>query len=144
MCTRCMFVLHLIKLFLNVHNIFFCFFLLRTQDLKTKKQHIPVVDRTPLEPPPIIVGVVGPPKVGKSTLLRCVVKNFTKQRLTKIQGPVTVVSGKQRRLTLIECNNDISAMIDLAKVADLVRFSSTYIDQLIDISTCIAIVIPIL
>jgi len=139
-----MFVLHLIKLFLNVHNIFFCFFLLRTQDLKTKKQHIPVVDRTPLEPPPIIVGVVGPPKVGKSTLLRCVVKNFTKQRLTKIQGPVTVVSGKQRRLTLIECNNDISAMIDLAKVADLVRFSSTYIDQLIDISTCIAIVIPIL
>ncbi|XP_060567637.1 ribosome biogenesis protein BMS1 homolog [Ruditapes philippinarum] len=92
----------------------------RTQDLKTKKQHIPVVDRTPLEPPPIIVGVVGPPKVGKTTLLKCVVKNFTKQRLTKIQGPVTVVSGKQRRLTIIECNNDISAMIDIAKVADLV------------------------
>lgn len=61
--------------------------------MKTKKQHIPVVDRTPLEPPPIIVGVVGPPKVGKSTLLRCVVKNFTKQKLSKIQGPVTVVSG---------------------------------------------------
>ncbi|XP_053392079.1 ribosome biogenesis protein BMS1 homolog [Mercenaria mercenaria] len=92
----------------------------RTQDLKTKKQHIPIVDRTPLEPPPIIVGVVGPPKVGKTTLLKCVVKNFTKQRLTKIQGPVTVVSGKQRRLTIIECNNDISAMIDIAKVADLV------------------------
>ncbi|WAQ97349.1 BMS1-like protein [Mya arenaria] len=92
----------------------------RTQDLKTKKQHIPVVDRTPDEPPPIIVGVVGPPKVGKTTLLRCVVKNFTRQRLTKIQGPVTVVSGKQRRLTLIECNNDICSMIDIAKVADLV------------------------
>lgn len=72
----------------------FVYFLFRTQDLKTKKQHIPVVDRTPLEPPPIVVGVVGPPKVGKTTLLKCVVKNYTKQKLTKIQGPVTVVSGE--------------------------------------------------
>lgn len=33
---------------------------------------------------------------------------------------MTVVSGKNRRLTLIECPNDISAMIDIAKIADLV------------------------
>jgi len=33
---------------------------------------------------------------------------------------VTLVSGKHRRLTLIECNNDITSMIDIAKVADLV------------------------
>nr|XP_022318488.1 ribosome biogenesis protein BMS1 homolog [Crassostrea virginica] len=92
----------------------------RTQDIKTKKQHIPIVDRTPLEPPPIVVAIVGPPKVGKSTLLQCIVKNFTKQRLANVQGPVTVVSGKTRRLTLVECNNDINSMIDLAKVADLV------------------------
>ncbi|KAL3876944.1 hypothetical protein ACJMK2_034723, partial [Sinanodonta woodiana] len=62
------------------------------QDLKTKKQHIPLVDRTPVEQPPIVVGVVGPPKVGKTTLLKCVIKNFTRQKLSKIQGPVTVVS----------------------------------------------------
>ncbi|XP_022110222.1 ribosome biogenesis protein BMS1 homolog [Acanthaster planci] len=92
----------------------------RTLDIKTKKHHIPVVDRTPLEPPPIVIAVVGPPKVGKSTLIRCLVKNFTKQNLASVQGPVTVVSGKKRRLTFIECNNDISCMIDLAKVADLV------------------------
>uniref|UniRef100_K1QDX9 Ribosome biogenesis protein BMS1-like protein n=1 Tax=Magallana gigas TaxID=29159 RepID=K1QDX9_MAGGI len=91
----------------------------RTQDIKTKKQHIPLVDRTPLEPPPIVIAIVGPPKVGKSTLLQCIVKNFTKQRLANVQGPVTVVSGKTRRLTLMECNNDINSMIDLAKVADL-------------------------
>lgn len=30
------------------------------------------------------------------------------------------VPGKQRRLTLIECSNDITMMIDIAKVADLV------------------------
>uniref|UniRef100_A0A6G1R1C6 Gallus gallus BMS1, ribosome biogenesis factor (BMS1), mRNA n=1 Tax=Hypotaenidia okinawae TaxID=2861861 RepID=A0A6G1R1C6_9GRUI len=92
----------------------------RTQDLKTKKHHIPLVDRTPLEPPPVVVVVVGPPKVGKSTLIKCLIKNFTRQKLVEIRGPVTIVSGKKRRLTIIECGCDINTMIDLAKVADLV------------------------
>uniref|UniRef100_A0A9J8CN79 BMS1 ribosome biogenesis factor n=1 Tax=Cyprinus carpio carpio TaxID=630221 RepID=A0A9J8CN79_CYPCA len=92
----------------------------RTQDIKTKKHHIPLVDRTPLEPPPVVVVVMGPPKVGKSTLIRCLIKNYTRQKLSDICGPVTIVSGKKRRLTFIECNNDINSMIDLAKVADLV------------------------
>ncbi|XP_075890928.1 ribosome biogenesis protein BMS1 homolog isoform X2 [Nelusetta ayraudi] len=92
----------------------------RSQDIKTKKHHIPLVDRTPLEPPPIVIVVVGPPKVGKSTLIRCLIKNFTRQKLADICGPITIVSGKKRRLTFIECNNDINTMIDLAKVADLV------------------------
>ncbi|XP_012579368.1 PREDICTED: ribosome biogenesis protein BMS1 homolog [Condylura cristata] len=92
----------------------------RTQDLKTKKHHIPVVDRMPLEPPPIVVVVMGPPKVGKSTLIQCLIRNFTRQKLTEIRGPVTIVSGKKRRLTFIECGCDINMMIDLAKVADLV------------------------
>lgn len=88
--------------------------------MDTKKQHIPVVDRTPIEPPPIIIAIVGPPKVGKTTLINGIIKNFTRQPLTTINGPVTIVSGKKRRITLIECNNDINSMIDLAKVADLV------------------------
>ncbi|XP_059180784.1 ribosome biogenesis protein BMS1 homolog [Centropristis striata] len=92
----------------------------RSQDIKTKKHHIPHVDRTSLEPPPIVIVVVGPPKVGKSTLIRCLIKNFTRQKLGDIYGPVTIVSGKKRRLTFMECNNDINTMIDLAKVADLV------------------------
>ncbi|KAJ8264708.1 hypothetical protein GJAV_G00152840 [Gymnothorax javanicus] len=92
----------------------------RTQDLKAKKHHIPLVDRSPLEPPPVVVVVVGPPRVGKSTLIRCLIKNFTRQKLGDICGPITVVSGKKRRLTFIECGNDINMMIDLAKVADLV------------------------
>ncbi|KAG7282544.1 hypothetical protein CRUP_001119 [Coryphaenoides rupestris] len=63
----------------------------RTQDLKTKKHHIPHVDRSPLEPPPIIVVVVGPPKVGKTTLIRCLIKNFTRQKLGDIRGPVLML-----------------------------------------------------
>ena len=30
------------------------------------------------------------------------------------------MTGKKQRLTLIECNNDLGCMMDLAKVADLV------------------------
>ena len=32
---------------------------------------------------------------------------------------MTVVTGKKRRLTIIECPNDMNAMCDVAKVADL-------------------------
>ncbi|XP_063972132.1 ribosome biogenesis protein BMS1 homolog [Diachasmimorpha longicaudata] len=92
----------------------------RKQDIETKKQHIPVVDRTPVEPPPILVAVVGPPKVGKSLLIQCLIKSYVRQPLSNIVGPVTIVSGKKRRITFMECNNDINSMIDIAKVADLV------------------------
>jgi ribosome biogenesis protein BMS1 len=40
--------------------------------------------------------------VGKSTLIRSLVKNWTKQNLKETHGPVTVVTGKGRRVTLIE------------------------------------------
>ena len=92
----------------------------RKEDISEKRKHLPTVDHTPIEPPPIVIAIVGPPKVGKSTLLKCLVRNFTKQNLTDIKGPVTIISGKKRRLTFIEVNNDINAMIDAAKVADLV------------------------
>ena len=68
----------------------------RTLDVKEKKHHIPVVDRVPAEPPPVLVAIIGPPKVGKSTLLRCLVKNFTRQKVMNIKGPITVVSGKTK------------------------------------------------
>ncbi|KAI9254273.1 hypothetical protein BY458DRAFT_579990 [Sporodiniella umbellata] len=92
----------------------------RNTDLGEKKLHVPMVDRTPLEAPPVVIAVVGPPGSGKSTLIRSLVKRYTKHNLNEIKGPVTVVSGKKRRLTFIECNNDLNSMIDVAKVADLV------------------------
>ena len=70
----------------------------RKLDVQTKKHHVPLVDRTPLEPPPIVVAVIGPPKVGKSTLIGSLLKNFTRQNLTSIKGPVTIVSGGSFRI----------------------------------------------
>ena len=109
----------------------------RKLDIAAKRQRVPQIDRTPVEPPPVCVAIVGPPKVGKTTLIRDLVKNFTRQTLTESKGPVTVVSGqwwlpdccgsvlslsagKKRRLTLVECGNDLNVMLDVAKVADLV------------------------
>lgn len=92
----------------------------RKQDHQEKRFHVPLADRTPDEPPPVVVAVVGPPQVGKSVLIRSLVKYYTRHGLNTVKGPVTVVSGKKRRLTLIECANDIHCMIDVAKVADLV------------------------
>lgn len=66
----------------------------RKQDLETKKQHVPLVDRTPVEPPPTVVAIVGPPKVGKTTLISSLIKNFTRQKISDVRGPVTIVSGK--------------------------------------------------
>lgn len=70
----------------------------RNLDKDSKRHHVPKVDRTPLEPPPVCVAVVGPPKVGKSTLIRCLVKNYSRQSVSVIQGPVTVVSGEYMHL----------------------------------------------
>ncbi|KAL2313964.1 Ribosome biogenesis protein bms1 [Schizosaccharomyces pombe] len=94
---------------------------MRTADISQKKLHVPMVDRTPDEaPPPVIVAVMGPPGTGKSTLIKSLVRRYSKYTVSQITGPITVVAGKKRRITFLECPNDLSSMIDVAKIADLV------------------------
>ena len=94
----------------------------RSSDVNERKLHVPMVDRTPDDdPPPVIVAVVGPPGTGKTTLIKSLVRRMTKSTLTDVNGPITVVSGKHRRLTFMECPaDDLNSMIDVAKIADLV------------------------
>lgn len=93
----------------------------RSQEVNERKLHVPMVDRTPDDdPPPVIVAVVGPPGTGKTTLIKSLVRRLAKTSLTEVKGPITVVSGKRRRLTFIEVGNDLNSMIDAAKIADLV------------------------
>ncbi|KAG8720700.1 Glycoside hydrolase 2 (Mannanase, beta-galactosidase) [Ceratobasidium sp. 394] len=93
----------------------------RAAEKDQTRLHVPLVNRTPEdEPPPVIVAIVGPPGVGKTTLVKSLVKRYTKYTLSEVKGPITVVAGKKRRLTFIECNNDLNSMIDIGKIADLV------------------------
>ncbi|KDN52081.1 DUF663-domain-containing protein [Tilletiaria anomala UBC 951] len=92
----------------------------KTQGASDADTESGAVVEPPPPPPPVIVAVVGPQGVGKSTLVRSLVRRYTKHTVANIQGPVTVVSGKHRRITIIECPNTIEAMIDISKVADLV------------------------
>lgn len=95
----------------------------RNLDRSQKKEYVPLNDRRATEiheNPPSLVVVMGPPSVGKSTLIRSLVKLYTNHNLTTITGPVTVVTGKNKRVTFLECPNDTAAMLDCAKVADLV------------------------
>ncbi|KDP37695.1 hypothetical protein JCGZ_06352 [Jatropha curcas] len=91
----------------------------RAVEKEQRRLHVPVIDRSYGEPPPYVVVVHGPPKVGKSLLIKCLVKHYTKHNLPEVQGPMTIVSGKQRRVQFVECPNDINGMIDAAKFADL-------------------------
>ncbi|XP_010542239.1 PREDICTED: ribosome biogenesis protein bms1 [Tarenaya hassleriana] len=91
----------------------------RTVEKEQRRLHLPTIDRTYGEPPPYVVVVQGPPKVGKSLVIKSLVKHFTKQNLPEVRGPITIVSGKQRRIQFVECPNDINGMVDCAKFADL-------------------------
>jgi len=81
---------------------------------------VPLLDKSGSDPAPYVVVVQGPRGVGKTTLIKCLVRHYTRQSLSKAEGPLTVVAGKTRRLTLIECPHDLNGMIDCSKVADLV------------------------
>jgi ribosome biogenesis protein BMS1 len=59
--------------------------------------------------------------VGKTTLIKSLIRRYTKQTLSSPSGPITVVTSKRRRLTFIECPADsLASMIDVAKVVDIV------------------------
>jgi ribosome biogenesis protein BMS1 len=93
----------------------------RSGDVKEKRLHVPLVDRLPEEAPPLVVGVVGPPGVGKTTLIKSLVKKYTKQTISQPQGPITIVTSKKRRLTFFEVPSDsLASAIDTAKVVDIV------------------------
>ncbi|XP_065847007.1 ribosome biogenesis protein bms1 [Euphorbia lathyris] len=91
----------------------------RSVEKEQRRLHVPTIDRSYGEPPPFVVVVHGPPQVGKSLLIKCLVKHYTKHNLPEVRGPITIVSGKQRRVQFVECPNDINGMIDSAKFADL-------------------------
>jgi len=77
-----------------------------------------VVDDTP--EPPFVIVVQGSSESGKTTLIKSLVHNFTRHKISDVKGSITIRNNRNQRITFVECPNDMSSMIDLAKVADLV------------------------
>ncbi|KAI3389811.1 hypothetical protein SNEBB_007934 [Seison nebaliae] len=92
----------------------------RSADHQAKRLTIPKVEQIVEQLPPLVVAIVGPSKVGKTTLLRSLIKNYTKEKLVDLKGPITILTSKLKRVTLLECPNEMNAMIDVAKCADVV------------------------
>ena len=99
----------------------------RKLDSEHRKHHVPMINRSEAlggtDPPPIMIAVAGPKGCGKTSVIKALVKHFTNHNLSadsSAAGPITVVSGKNRRLTFFECGSDLFSMMDLAKTADLI------------------------
>lgn len=95
----------------------------RNSDLEHRRLHQPSIDRTSTLSdvvPPIVIGVFGSTGTGKSSIIRSLVKHYTGHNINDIIGPITIITGKSQRITLIECSgSSISSMIDLAKICDM-------------------------
>lgn len=89
-------------------------------EIEAKKYIKTIKTDTVENEPPLLVAVIGSVGVGKTTLIRSLVKRYTKQKLDNIKGPITVFAEKDKRVTFFECENEITSMIDISKVADLV------------------------
>lgn len=87
---------------------------------KPDKQESDEAEFDPFNNPPKLVLVQGPPKSGKTTLIRSLIKHYTNQNIQDPKGPITIKTSKKQRITLLECPNDISTMTDMAKVPDIV------------------------
>ncbi|KAI3897520.1 hypothetical protein MKX03_015636, partial [Papaver bracteatum] len=79
----------------------------------------PVVDRTIKEEKqaPYVIVVHGPPKVGKSLLIKSLAKHYSGS-----DEVVVHLLGNRRRIQFVECPNNVNGMIDAAKYADAVIF----------------------
>lgn len=52
--------------------------------------------------------------------MKSLIRRYAKETISDPQGPVTVVTSKKQRLTFVECPNELEAMVDIAKVADII------------------------
>ncbi|KAI3895557.1 hypothetical protein MKX03_025831 [Papaver bracteatum] len=87
---------------------------------KTLKGSADKKEPSSVEEAPYVIVVHGPPKVGKSLLIKSLIKHYTDQSLENIQGPIMVLTGNGRRIQFVECPNNMNGMIDAAKYADAV------------------------
>eukprot|EP01083_Nonionella_stella_P227776 807842_1 len=66
----------------------------KLMDREHRKHHALINKRVTADmiEPPIFVAVVGPPNVGKSLLIRSLIKHYTTTKITDCRGPMTILA----------------------------------------------------
>ncbi|XP_026428008.1 ribosome biogenesis protein BMS1 homolog [Papaver somniferum] len=77
-------------------------------------------DPSAVDEAPYVIVVHGPPKVGKSLLIKSLIKHYRGQYPDHIGGPIRIPTGDRRRIQFVEFPNNMNGMIDAAKYADAV------------------------
>ncbi|KAH0573441.1 Ribosome biogenesis protein BMS1 [Spironucleus salmonicida] len=95
------------------------FKLQRAAQIEHLTAKVPTVNITAKLPPPDVVAVIGPAQSGKTTIVKQLIKQWTGVQVTPI-GPVTVSASKTKRITIFDVPSNIPAVLDAARVADLV------------------------
>ncbi|CDU16094.1 asparagine and aspartate rich protein 2, putative [Plasmodium yoelii] len=88
-------------------------------ELEEKKLRINKTIKEGYKNSPIIVAVHGPKGVGKSTLIKSIIKYYVGININEINKPISIFTKNLKRYTFIEINDDILHMIDIAKIADI-------------------------
>lgn len=78
--------------------------------MEQRRQHFVMPSRAVAVPPPLVVAVAGPPGVGKSTVIKSLVKSYSKVNVSDPSGPISITTGKSRRVTFLEVANDMGSM----------------------------------
>lgn len=81
---------------------------------------LPRITRQGATPAPDMVAIIGSPGVGKTTLTKALVRAYTGKSVTDPRGPITVSVSTTRRLTLYDVPSSLPAVLDIARVVDLV------------------------
>lgn len=85
-----------------------------------KTARLPAVVRVGDYPPPDLVAVIGAGGAGKTTLVKTLVRLLTQQSLTTTVGPITAVASKGKRITFFDTPDSLTAVLDIAKLVNLV------------------------
>ncbi|SCM03752.1 asparagine and aspartate rich protein 2, putative [Plasmodium chabaudi adami] len=88
-------------------------------ELEEKKLRIDKTIKEGYKNSPLIIAIHGPKGVGKSTLMKSIIKHYVGININEIDRPISIFTKNLKRYTFIEINDDILHMIDVAKIADI-------------------------
>lgn len=67
-----------------------------------------------------MIAIIGCGQSGKTTLTKAIAKSISGKSITSPCGPITLSVSATKRITLFDCPTSLTAILDVARVVDLV------------------------